>query len=262
MSRRHDWGYASHNGPDTWAEYFPAAKGDQQSPIELLTRYIKHDPTLRPWTSTYHPSTSLTVVNDGTTCRVVFDDSTDKSVIKDGPMNGTYRLRQLQFHWGSSDDHGSEHVIDGFRYAGEMHFIHWNSKYDNITEAKKHPDGVAIIAVFLKVGEAHPGLQKVLDALKLIPNKGNEAPFTDYDPSVLLPNSLDFWNYKGSLTTPPLLQCVLWHVLREPIAVSNQQLSQLRSLFFNAEGDTPCCMVDNFRPPQPLKSRHVRASFQ
>lgn len=33
----------------------------------------------------------------------------------------------------------------------QIQFVHWNSKYDNITEAKKNPDGVAIISVFLKV---------------------------------------------------------------------------------------------------------------
>ncbi|KAG8441874.1 hypothetical protein GDO86_010886 [Hymenochirus boettgeri] len=261
MFQRHDWGYARHNGPDTWAESYPLAKGDRQSPVELHTRYIKHDGGLLPWTTTYDPSTSLTVVNDGTTCRVVFDDSTDKSVLKGGPLEGTYRLRQLQFHWGSSDDQGSEHVIDGLSYAGEIHFIHWNSKYDNVTEARKHPDGVAILAVFLKIGKAKPHLKLVLEALDCIKTKGKKAHFTDFDPTILFPASRDYWMYQGSFTTPPCEECVTWLLLREPITVSSEQMEKFRSIYSTIEGEIPCHMVDNFRPPQLLKGREVRASF-
>ncbi|KAG9478694.1 hypothetical protein GDO78_012382 [Eleutherodactylus coqui] len=150
MSRRHDWGYGAVYGPDTWADYFPCAKGQNQSPIELHTRYIKHDASLRPWTVSYRSASSMTIANDGNTVKVMFDGSSGNFLLKDGPLIGSYRLRQLQFHWGSSDDQGSEHVIDGLRYSGEMQFIHWNSKYDNVTEAKIHPDGVVIISVFLK----------------------------------------------------------------------------------------------------------------
>ncbi|CAJ0937963.1 unnamed protein product, partial [Ranitomeya imitator] len=179
MSRRHDWSYGNFNGPDTWADYFPCAKGQSQSPIELHTRYIKHDVSLRPWTFSYRAASSMTIANDGTTVRVMFDGSSgyvptirksgvwnaarkpashneeslifSSLVIKDGPLTGSYRLRQLQLHWGSSDDQGSEHVIDGLKYAGELQFVHWNSKYDNVTEAKKNPDGVAIIADIVPV---------------------------------------------------------------------------------------------------------------
>lgn len=43
-------------------------------------------------------------------------------MLRGGPLPGVYRLRQLHFHWGSSDDHGSEHVVNGVRYAGEVRF--------------------------------------------------------------------------------------------------------------------------------------------
>ncbi|XP_063780120.1 carbonic anhydrase 3-like [Pseudophryne corroboree] len=261
MSRRHEWGYAMCNGPDMWPDYFPCAKGERQSPIELHTQYIKHDGRLRPWTSTYVPSSSLTIVNDGVTVRVMFDDSSNKSVIRDGPLIGMYRLRQLQFHWGSSDDHGSEHVIDGLKYSGEIQFIHWNSRYDNITEAKKHPDGVAIISVFLKIGKAKQNLNLILDALDCIKNKGKKAHFTDFDPTILFPASRDYWTYQGSFTTPPCEECVTWLLLREPITVSPEQMEKFRSIFSTMECEVPVHLINNYRPTQPLNGRDVRASF-
>ncbi|MEE6463641.1 hypothetical protein FKM82_005991 [Ascaphus truei] len=159
------------------------------------------------------------------------------TVLRGGELTGTYRLKQFHFHWGSSDDHGSEHTVDGVNYAAELHLVHWNTKYASFGEAVRHCDGLAVVGVFLKVGDAKPELQKVIDALDLIPTKGKQASFTNFDPSGLLPKSLDFWTYQGSLTTPPLLQCVVWNVLKEPISVSPQQVSKLRGLFFNDEDE-------------------------
>lgn len=40
------------------------------------------------------------------------------------------------------------------------------------------------------------------------------------------------------------------------------QMDMFRSLLFSGEGEDPCNMMDNYRPPQPLKGRLVRASFK
>lgn len=42
------------------------------------------------------------------------------AVLRGGPLTEPYRLRQLHLHWGSSDLHGSEHIIDGVRHAAEV----------------------------------------------------------------------------------------------------------------------------------------------
>ncbi|KAM8967337.1 carbonic anhydrase 2-like [Pelodytes ibericus] len=257
----HIWGYGPDNGPDTWQNSFPLALGEQQSPVEIKIGDAKYDPTLKPLSISYDPSTAKVILNNGHSFNVEFDDSTDASVVRGGPVEGTYRLKQFHIHWGSCDGHGSEHVVDGVEYDAELHLVHWNTKYSSFGEAVQHCDGLAVVGVFLRVGDARPGLQKVIDALQLIPTKGKRASFTDFDPSGLLPKSLDFWTYQGSLTTPPLLQCVTWIVLKEPVTVSCDQISKIRGLFCNDEDDDPCPMVDNYRPPQPLKGRNIRASF-
>jgi len=40
--------------------------------------------------------------------------------LKNGPISGVYRLKQFHFHWGSSDDHGAEHTINGTKYPAEV----------------------------------------------------------------------------------------------------------------------------------------------
>ncbi|XP_069456929.1 carbonic anhydrase 1-like [Ovis canadensis] len=113
----------------------------------------------------------------------------------------------------------------------------------------------------MKVGQANPNLQKVLDALKAVKTKNKKAPFTNFDPSVLLPSCTDYWAYFGSLTHPPLHESVTWIIFKETISVSAEQLAQFRSLLANAEGDQEVCIKQNYRPPQPLKGRTVKASF-
>ncbi|KAG5849309.1 hypothetical protein ANANG_G00108570 [Anguilla anguilla] len=91
--------------------------------------------------------------------------------------------------------------------------------------------------------------------------KGSKADFRGFNPTCLLPSSLSYWTYPGSLTTPPLLESVTWIVLKEPIRVSEKQMAKFRMLLFTEEEENKKRMENNFRPPQPLKGRKVRASF-
>lgn len=258
----HHWGYDKHNGPEHWHKDFPIAKGDRQSPVDINTSTAVHDPALKPLSLCYEQATSQRIVNNGHSFNVEFDSSQDKGVLEGGPLAGTYRLIQFHFHWGSSDGQGSEHTVDKKKYAAVLHLVHWNTKYKDFGEAAQQPDGLAVLGVFLKIGNAQPGLQKIVDVLDSIKTKGKSVEFTGFDPRDLLPGSLDYWTYPGSLTTPPLLESVTWIVLREPISVSSGQMMKFRTLNFNKEGEPEHPMVDNWRPTQPLKNRQIRASFQ
>lgn len=54
--------------------------------------------------------------------------------------------------------------------------------------------------------------------------QGQQTTFLNFDPKNLLPASLNFWTYEGSLTTPPLYESVTWIVLKDPISVSSAQV--------------------------------------
>lgn len=55
--------------------------------------------------------------------------------------------------------------------------------------------------------------------------QGTKAQFSCFNPKCLLPASRHYWTYPGSLTTPPLSESVTWIVLREPISISERQVS-------------------------------------
>ncbi|XP_032830553.2 carbonic anhydrase 2 [Petromyzon marinus] len=259
----HHWGYGEENGPAEWHKDFQIAKGERQSPIDIQPGEATYDATLKPLSVIYDPASALSMGNNGHSFSVEYDDSGEKCVLSGGPLPNPYKLKQFHFHWGAADGSGSEHTVAGKTYSAELHLVHWNSaKYKSFAEAANKSDGLAVLGVFLEAGAENPGLKKVTDTLNIIRSKGAKVDFLDYDPSVLLPKSLDFWTYLGSLTTPPLFESVTWIVFKEPISASKEQLARFRELLFTCEGDSENCMVDNYRPPQPLGGRTVRASFQ
>ncbi|XP_057590605.1 carbonic anhydrase 13 isoform X2 [Hippopotamus amphibius kiboko] len=259
---RFSWGYGEHNGPIHWNEFFPIADGEQQSPIEIKTKEVKYDTSLRPLSIKYDASSAKIISNSGHSFNVDFDDTEDKSVLRGGPLTGSYRLRQFHLHWGSTDDHGSEHMVDGVRYAAELHVVHWNSdKYPSFVEAAHEPDGLAVLGVFLQIGEHNPQLQKITDILDSIKVKGKQTRFTNFDALSLLPPCWDYWTYPGSLTVPPLLESVTWIILKQPINISSQQLATFRTLLCTGEGEAAAFLLSNHRPPQPLKGRKAWVPF-
>lgn len=66
-------------GPDRWHETYPMAKGNNQSPVAILTKDVYKDPALLPWFTGYDPGAAKTIMNTGKTCRVTFDDTFDRS---------------------------------------------------------------------------------------------------------------------------------------------------------------------------------------
>ncbi|TRZ02623.1 hypothetical protein DNTS_018262, partial [Danionella cerebrum] len=248
--------------PLKWCENFPLANGVRQSPIDIVSKAAKFDGELKPLCLKYDGCSSLEILNNGHSFQVTYADDTDCSTLTGGPVSGTYRLKQFHFHWGAADNKGSEHTVDGKCYAAELHLVHWNTKYPSFGDATSKPDGLAVVGVFLEVGKENPQLQRILDAFEVIQSKGKQSSFSQFNPRVLIPKCLDYWTYLGSLTTPPLLESVTWIVCKHTISISPAQMKKFRTLLFTADGEQPCCMVNNYRPPQPLQGREVRASFK
>lgn len=71
--------------------------------------------------------------------------------ISGGLLKGQYVAEGLHFHWGSPVSRGSEHVINRKRYDVEMHIVHRNTRYNDVTEALNYIDGVAVLGVMFKI---------------------------------------------------------------------------------------------------------------
>uniref|UniRef100_A0A8C4Y4Z3 Carbonic anhydrase 7 n=1 Tax=Gopherus evgoodei TaxID=1825980 RepID=A0A8C4Y4Z3_9SAUR len=244
--------YAFHK---RWYKSYPIAQGHRQSPVDIVSTQAVYDPSLKPLIISYESCASLEISNNGHSVMVDFEDAGDKTGGPDAVLE-LRSCRALSF---------SLFILLFYDSPSQLHLVHWNArKYATFGEAAAAPDGLAVVGIFLEVrtGEEHANMNRLTDALYMVKFKGTKAQFRTFNPKCLLPSSLNYWTYPGSLTTPPLYESVTWIVLKEPIRISEKQLEKFRTLLFTSEGDERIQMVNNFRPPQPLKGRIIRASFK
>ncbi|ELT87930.1 hypothetical protein CAPTEDRAFT_224291 [Capitella teleta] len=278
-----NWGYTKADGPSTWGNVAPAALGKRQSPIDIVPSQAKYDSSLKdkPFKIEYTPGNAKSITNNGKSVTMAYDPS--GSSLTGGPLRNKFQLAQFHFHWGTSNDCGSEHTVDGKMFASEAHLVHYNTDlFKDFGEAAQADNGLTVLGVFLKVGEKnHAGFQKVIDLVKSIPFADDTLEVKGgYDPSLLLPEDCSrYWTYLGSLTTPPCFESVNWVVFRDPIEVSQEQINVLRGISNQsrenantnngevgvhlADGDYASGrLVNNYRPPVPLNDRQVISSFR
>uniref|UniRef100_A0A3P8TYE9 Carbonic anhydrase n=1 Tax=Amphiprion percula TaxID=161767 RepID=A0A3P8TYE9_AMPPE len=168
------WGYGKEDGPSLWHRNYPVAQGSRQSPIDIIPHQAAHDHSLDAIILNYDHCTSINISNNGHSVVVEFDDSDDRSVIRGGPLDNAYRLKQFHFHWGGKGCHGSEHTVAGMSYASELHLVHWNAvKYKNFSEAATAPDGLVVLGIFLETGDDHRWLHVITDALYMVKYKAS-----------------------------------------------------------------------------------------
>lgn len=255
------WDYGD-NGPDKWGDSYPDCKKSSQSPIDISTSGAVNDTDLEIVDRMlfFNPPTRMTIQNNGHALVMNIDEGAYEINVP-GLLPFTAVLAQYHFHWASSKDKfGSEHLIDGKQYFGELHAVHYNKKYQNIQEAIDKPDGLAVFGWFIDIGYPQTNfdfanfLTVALNGAKYASNSTNVAGLFSLE--TLLPPGLDvYYRYSGSLTTPACYESVTWTVFKEPIYVHEDQAQTLATMFYSDDGGH--ILNDNFRPIQPLNGRQI-----
>lgn len=221
------WGYEGHEGPAHWAEltkdYHQCMAGKQQSPIDITGAL----PADLPAIGFSYSNSSLDIVNNGHTIQVNVNGG---SHIKVGGKD--YKL--LQFHFHSP----SEHAVNGKHGDMVVHLVH------------QAEDGqLGVIGVMLNEGETRNAL---LDTLwQHLPRQSGDhkQAHIEINTGNLLPAEHAYFNYSGSLTTPPCSEGVNWMVMQQPVSVSADQVAAFTKLFKHS-----------VRPLQPLNGRLINAA--
>ncbi|NWT72145.1 CAH4 anhydrase, partial [Prunella himalayana] len=268
-------------GPAEWYQINAVCKEDKQSPVNIVTRNVEHDRSLKPLAFEGYDvkgSAQWDLENNGHTGKTCSSPLTQflffspvkvaldaSPKVSGGGLGRKYKAVEFHFHWGDPNKPqnvpGSEHSIDGEKYPMELHIVHIREDVSDVTEAKKTPDGLAVLAFFVKADEHNKNYETLLSKLKAIQSKGQSAKVDPVPLSSLLPPEEDlgkYYRYQGSLTTPDCYQGVTWTIFETPVELSMDQLSQFTALHFDGNNSTP--MMENFRPAQPLNGRRVLCS--
>ncbi|WP_298330478.1 carbonic anhydrase family protein [uncultured Dokdonia sp.] len=222
------WSYNGETGPSHWKELEVNSDcgGKYQSPINIVNYQL--DETLAPLNITYSDSTHIhDVVNNGHSIQYNFDAG-DYITLD----NKRYELKQFHFH------EPAEHLIDGVRYPMVLHLVH-------ISDAGEY----AVFAVMAKEGVSSSPFDFLESYLPLNVEE-TKVVDTAFDMNLNLPEDKTYFNYTGSLTTPPCTERVEWFIFKEPITVSLEQVEKLKALM----------PLNNYRDEQPQNGRVIRVS--
>lgn len=228
LSRADDTSYANQA---SWGGL--CATGTQQSPVDLKD-VVSHGDPKRMLPFVLPTSIKGTIKNTGHDIQVELRDT---SPFVPPPPNGTapvsYDLLQMHFHAPS------EHRIAGVGAQMEVHFVHQNA-------ASK---ALAVVGVLLNGGASKDPANALWAIADNAPAHGGaDVPLPATDLSTLLPphRKRQYFQYAGSLTTPPCSETVSWFVMQSPVVVPGGAVAKMLALY-----------NDNARSPQPINRRFI-----
>ncbi len=217
------WGYEGDIGPSSWGnlsqEFAVCQTGQKQAPIDI--------PAISATTSgasiqTNYKPAQAEIVNNGHTIQINLTNGEGAN------LNGV-DFKILQFHLHTP----GEEKVDGTTYPLNAHLVHKNS------------DGkFAVIGIFFKEGTENASLKSIFSVMPA--HEGQQSLNENFDASDLLPDTLSYYQYEGSLTTPGCTEGVTFYILKKPVEMSTAQLNQFKKIF-----------PMNARPVMPLNGRTI-----
>lgn len=227
ISKTATWGYEGEFAPENWGELAPefstCKTGQKQSPINLQKKASSSNLPAIQFDYKYSP---LEVINNGHTIKVKYAPGSSISI-----AGKRYELLQFHFHTPS------EHQINSQTYPMVAHLVHKSSDGD-----------LAVIGVLMKEGKANNFISALWSNIPKQSKTQKVIRGIQINASALPPANQSYYNYPGSLTTPPCSEGVNWIVLKTPIEVSKEQIQQFQSIYNG-----------NARPVQPLNNRQVKS---
>jgi len=258
-------------GPANWATIAPEfCAGNAQSPIDfpdISGSEILQGSTGAITLTDYETSSETwTIKNTGHSISLSLEDSGTSFVyptITGRRLGDTYEFLNMHFHWGDAAGVGSEHLEDSISHSGEIHLVHWNTKYTDLTEALTKSDGLAVLGFFMESDSTTPDNADLSPITNLLTSLTNaDAQVTGISGINLADITVDasetarYYYYKGGLTTPTCNEIVRWTVFSDVrVPISSTQLQAFRDIL--DDQSTPLPLVENFRPAQPINGRDV-----
>uniref|UniRef100_A0A1L8DFC8 Carbonic anhydrase n=1 Tax=Nyssomyia neivai TaxID=330878 RepID=A0A1L8DFC8_9DIPT len=247
------WGYPTPSpngeivGPENWGG--ACDTGQKQSPVDLSFKASVRGEYPEFLFEDYdEPIVGAKVLNTGHSIQINVG-SPPNVALSGGGLPSEYVMEQMHFHWGS------EHTINGRRYALELHMVHFDSKYPDIKTAVANKDGVAVLGVLFYVSsQTNPDLENILNSSRTAKDGVgmSDTLLLPLAPDTLLPQIRDsYFRYEGSLTTPSCGEAVIWTVFAQSLPISFDQLERFKTIKTN----NGTLLTHNFRTTQPLNAR-------
>lgn len=197
--------------------------GRQQSPININLNKVLKGIYPKLQFNGYNSIVGCDIVNNGHSIQL--SNFPQIMEMSGGPLLASYIVEQIHFHWWS------EHTINNTRYPFEMHVVHRNKKYEDLSQAMKFNDGITVVGVLYHYSNVgNPSIENIghflndSELFKTVnePRKMNKLVSMDE----LIPETIgSYITYKGSLTTPSCSEIVQWIIPSTTYPVKIEQVS-------------------------------------
>jgi carbonic anhydrase len=253
-SEEKGWDYGDHG--DDWASTHNGAgcSGAGQSPIDII-KYVDIGGQTKSvlWFDYYADV-------DGSTVAAFENDGHSLHFEEKGINIGDVKIGKTEYKAFTYEFHApAEHTIDGQVFPLELQILH------------KSPEGKVLgVSVLFKYGASNKYLAAVKAAIPEMPMwnvehgmgkvtvKGDHPDFFNLEE--ILPSSdvhpggdMTFYNYEGSLTSPPCTGGVDWWVTSTPVDGARDEIKHVRDAILGTES----MKHGNNRNAQDLGSRKV-----
>eukprot|EP01083_Nonionella_stella_P180895 646425_1 len=269
----HCWNYDNSN---SWSEVYSLCGNERAPPVNINKTTNIVDPDL------CGPSFEWDVDFETQTYKI--DEDHHTIIAKDGTQYATltsntntiasfpnyfrpetsdhhrFCMDSIHLHWGSSDELGSTHMMNGHAFPLEAHFVHYSCNHPNlettlsqfqttknITDAMEsgidtHQLGVVSVLFDAIENHINPSFDIVLQHLterEDTQQSENDTAqcahiVTGLDLRDLIPKhvqSAGYYAYEGALPTAPCLPNIArWHVMNARGSIGSTQIDQLRKL--------------------------------
>ena len=204
------WSYRGKTCPEHWGAIDKAniacSAGSQQSPLNISGSVKATLPSIGvSW-----KKGGGRIVNNGHTVQVNVPSG---NTLRRG--NSNYELLQYHFH------HPSEPLIEGKGFAMEAHFVHQNIETSDF----------GVLGVLFVPGAVNATFAQLATAFPVRGGRQEGYRRPSVDVNGLLPATLGYWYYDGSLTTPPCTENVDWMLAMESLEVAEADIAKFAALY-------------------------------
>jgi carbonic anhydrase len=206
------WSYAGPTGPDFWATTLPhreCAPAPRQSPVDLPRVALSAPLNVRV---SYPRDGDAWLVNTGHTVNLYLRDRAALEV-----ADSAFAFVEIHFHVPA------EHMVQGRRYAGEIHAVHQQGTVGNR----------AVLTTLIAEGSHNDTWNSLVNGLPGNRGDSTEIGIIDLVAMLAVENlaSEQLYSYAGSLTTPPCQANVRFLIRERTLTLSRQQIDALASAF-------------------------------
>ncbi|CAH1391878.1 unnamed protein product [Nezara viridula] len=203
----------------------------KDSPVNIETDKVKKCKYYRKLiiTGLWEKDKLITMCNAGDSVRGTISGEV---LLSSGPLFGNYKFQEFSLKFGDTNNNGTDHSINGQRFALEFHMNFYQISYKECPPRVLRTRSRNAVLVILFQESQEPQYYELFSLISHLNKTGKKITITDnilYDFKNVLSSS-EYYNYVGSSSEKPYLPNVEWFIFKKIQPIHKTQMELLWQL--------------------------------